>query len=137
MATETEVGEVLHRRGWRTVFTVTGMLEAWCALVTAVERGYGGDLYTYTNDLDSRTWLHEAWVLLDEHVVQLGTPRVIALDQRFRAATVDDDGHALEQFQRLPGPDLWWFRRRPRILTGDLGRLLREAGAVGVDPDPT
>ncbi|MXG30476.1 hypothetical protein GRQ63_33525 [Streptomyces sp. YIM 132580] len=36
-------------------------------------------------------------------------------------ATVEDDGQALDQFHGLPGPDLWWWRRHPRILTGDLG----------------
>ncbi|WP_260146399.1 hypothetical protein [Streptomyces sp. 2132.2] len=57
------------------------------------------------------------------------------MDARYRAATLDDDGQALDQFLRLPGPDLWWWRRHPRILTGDLGRALRSAGAIGTDPD--
>ncbi|MEU5980385.1 hypothetical protein [Streptomyces sp. NPDC047315] len=52
-------------------------------------------------------WLHEAWLLLDDHIVQLWTPQIKALDDRYKAATVDDDGIALDQFHRLPGPDLW------------------------------
>ncbi|GHB04063.1 hypothetical protein GCM10010330_67990 [Streptomyces tendae] len=71
MATETEVGELLHQRGWRTAFTVTERVNAWAALVSAIERGYGDDIYEYTNDLYCRDWLHEAWILLDEHIVQL------------------------------------------------------------------
>ncbi|MFD6826760.1 hypothetical protein ACFWC5_41490 [Streptomyces sp. NPDC060085] len=63
------------------------------------------------------------------------TPRIKALDAQYKAATVDDDGQALDQFHRLPGPDLWWWRRHPRILTGDLGRSLRSVGADGADPD--
>lgn len=135
MATETEVGELLHRRGWRTAFTVSDMVNAWAALVSVIERGYDDDIHEYTNDLYSRNWLHEAWLLLDEHLVQLWTPRIKALDDRYKAATVDDDGQALDRFHGLPGPDLWWWRRHPRILTGDLGRSLRSAGAIGTDPD--
>ncbi|MEY2225810.1 MULTISPECIES: hypothetical protein [Streptomyces] len=64
MATETEVGEQLHQRGWRTAFTVTEKVNAWAALVSVIERGYGDDVYEYTNDLYCRNWLHEAWLLL-------------------------------------------------------------------------
>ncbi|MGM0348760.1 hypothetical protein [Streptomyces sp. Adlamb9] len=135
MAMETDVGELLHRRGWRTAFTVAERVNAWAALVSVVERGYDDDIYEYTNDLYCRNRLHEAWLLLDEHIVQLWTPRIKALDDRYRAATVDDDGQALAQFHRLPSPDLWWWRRHPCILTGDLGRSLRSAGAVGIDAD--
>ncbi|MER6319804.1 hypothetical protein ABT237_39570 [Streptomyces sp. NPDC001581] len=56
--------------------------------------------------MHQRNWLHEAWLLLDEHVVQLWTPRIKALDDRYKVATLDDDGQALDQFHRLPGPDL-------------------------------
>ncbi|MFE4873322.1 hypothetical protein [Streptomyces sp. NPDC056682] len=135
MATESEVGELLHQRGWRTAFTVAERVNAWAALVSVIERGYGDDIYEYTNDLYCRNWLHEAWLLLDEHIVQLWTPRIKALDDEYKAATIDDDGQALDQFHRLPGPDQWWWRRHPRILTGDLGRSLRSAGAIGADPD--
>ncbi|MET9447059.1 hypothetical protein [Streptomyces cinerochromogenes] len=130
---EAEVGELLHRRGWRTAFTVAERADAWARLVGAVERGYGDDIHEYANDLYCRTWLHEAWLLLHDHVVQLWTPRIRAWDERFRAATVDDDGLALVRFHRLPHPDLWWWRRHPRVLTGDLGRSLRSAGAVGTE----
>ncbi|MFI1285005.1 hypothetical protein ACH4U5_30335 [Streptomyces sp. NPDC020858] len=121
MATETEVGELLHQRGWRTAFTLDERVNAWAALIRAIECGYSDHIYV--------------WLLLDEHVVQLWTPRIKALDDRYKAATIDDDGQALDQFHRLPGPDLWWWRRHPRILTGDLGRSLRSAGAIGDDVD--
>ncbi|MFD7445454.1 hypothetical protein [Streptomyces sp. NPDC059909] len=134
---EADVGELLHRRGWRTAFTVAERVDAWAALVGAVERGYGDDVYEYANDLYCRNWLHEAWLLLHDHVVQLWTPRIKTLDERFRAATVADDGLALDQFHKLPHPDMWWWRRHPRILTGALGQSLRSAGAVGTDPETT
>ncbi|MFD3354045.1 hypothetical protein [Streptomyces fradiae] len=75
-------------------------------------------------------------MLLDDCIVRLWTPQVRALDARYKAGTVDDDGVALDRSHRLPGPDLW-RRRHPRILTGDLGRSLCSAGAVGADPDRT
>lgn len=128
-----EVGALLHRRGWRQPFTVAEMVNAWAGLVGAVERGYAYDIYEYTNDLYCRNWLHEAWLLLHDHVVQLWTPRIQVLDDRFGAATVADDGLALDQFHKVPHPDLWWWRRHPRVLTGDLGRSLRSAGAIGTD----
>lgn len=130
MATENEVGELLHRRGWRMAFTVTERVHAWAALVSVIERGYGDDIYEYTNDLYCRNWLYEAWLLLDDHVVQLWTPPIKVLDDRFLTATIDDDGQALGQFHKLPDPDLWWWRRHPRILAGDLGQSLRSAGAI-------
>lgn len=135
VAIETEAGELLHQRGWRTAFTVAEQVKAWADLVSSIERGYGDDIYEYLNDLYCRNWLHEAWLLLDEHIVQLWTPQIKALDDRYRAATVDEDGQALDQYLRLPGADLWWWRRHPRILTGDLGRSLHSAGAIGTDPD--
>ncbi|MFD7914472.1 hypothetical protein ACFV30_27770 [Streptomyces sp. NPDC059752] len=135
MATEIEVGELLHQRGWRRAFTVTESVNAWAALVGLIERGYGDHVYVYANDLYCRDWLHEAWLLLDEHIVQQWTPRIRALDDLYKAVTTDDDGQALAQFHRLPGADLWWWRRHPRIFTGDLGRSLRSAGAIGTDLD--
>lgn len=45
------MGELLHRRGWRTAFTVAERVNAWAALVSVVERGYDDDIDEYTNDL--------------------------------------------------------------------------------------
>ncbi len=87
MATETEVGALLHQRGWRTAFTVAEAVNTWAALVHVIERGYTDEIHEYTNDLYCRNWLHEAWLLLDEHIVQLWTQQIEALDDRYRAAT--------------------------------------------------
>ncbi|TQF03750.1 hypothetical protein E6W39_17820 [Kitasatospora acidiphila] len=128
---EAVVGERLHQRGWRKAFTVAEMVDKWAWLVGEVERGYDDSIEEYTNDLYCRNWLHEAWLLLDDHTVLIWTSRIKQLDSRFLAATVHDDGLALDRFHGIPHPDLWWWRRHPRTLTGDLGRSLRSAGATG------
>lgn len=61
----------MHRRGRRTAFTVAERVNAWAAPVGVIERGYDDDVYEYTNDLHCRNWLHEAWLLLDDCIVQL------------------------------------------------------------------
>lgn len=130
---EPTAGEVLHQRGWRKAFTVQEMVDKWAWLVGKVEDGYSDLVDEYTNDLYSRNWLHEAWPILAERVIVLWTPQIKALDDRFRAATVFDDGIALSQFHRISGfdpIDMWWWRRHPRLLVGDLGRSLRSAGAT-------
>ncbi|MGW0391866.1 hypothetical protein ACWDYJ_13445 [Streptomyces sp. NPDC003042] len=131
------VGELLHQRGWRKAFTVAEMVNKWAWLVDAVDRGYGDFAHEYTNDLYCRNWLHEAWLLLDDHTVLLWTQRIKELDERFVAATVHDDGLALDQLHAIPHADMWWWRRHPRILTGHLGRDLQAAGAIGTDPADT
>jgi hypothetical protein len=132
---EAEVSERLHQRGWRKAFTVAEMIEKWERLVSEVEQGYSHTIYEYTNDLYSRNWLREASGLLHDFVLQDWTPKLMALDNRFTAATIADDGAALSQFHKLREPDWWWWRRYPRILTGSLGKSLREAGATGTGPE--
>lgn len=89
----------------------------------------------YSNDLYCRNWLHEAWLLLDDPLVLVWTQRIRELDERFRTATVDDDGTAMAQCHGSFPPEMWWRRRHPRLLTGDLGHTLRSAGAIGTELD--
>ncbi|GAA4888831.1 hypothetical protein ACFPM3_18760 [Streptomyces coeruleoprunus] len=132
---EAAVGELLHQRGWRKAFTVSEMADKWAWLIDVVERGYGDFTHEYANDLSCRDWLHQAWLLLDDHTVLVWSRRIKELDERFIAATVHDDGFALGQLHRIPPADLWWWRRHPRVLTGYLGRDLRAVGAVaGSEP---
>ncbi|WP_234314169.1 MULTISPECIES: hypothetical protein [unclassified Streptomyces] len=135
MATESEVGELLHQRGWRTAFTVTEKVNAWAALVSVIERGYGTTSASTPTTSTAETGCTRRGSCWTNTSSNSGTPRIKALDDQYKAVTIDDDGQALDQFHRLPGPDLWWWRRHPRILTGDLGRSLRSAGAIGADPD--
>ena len=130
---EQAAGEVLHQRGWRKAFTVDEMINKWARLVAKIEDGYGDMVDEYTNDLYCRNWLHEAWPILTDRVIAIWTPHVRDLDDRFKTATVFDDGQALSQFHRISQfdpNDMWWWRRHPRLLVGELGRSLREAGAT-------
>jgi hypothetical protein len=54
-----------------TQSTVAGRVNAWVRLVSVIEHGYDDDIYEYANDLYCRNWIHEAWLLLEDHVVQL------------------------------------------------------------------
>ncbi|WP_455351542.1 hypothetical protein [Streptomyces sp. SYSU K217416] len=126
---EAGVGELLHRRGWRKAFTVAEMVDSWARLVCSIERGYSDVVEEYSNDLYCRNWIHQAWLLLDLHTVVVWTPRIAELDQRFRAATIDDHGMAMSQFHGHFPPEMWWWRRHPRLLVGQLGESLRAAGA--------
>ncbi|MCL7370572.1 hypothetical protein [Streptomyces ardesiacus] len=66
-------------------------------------------------------------------------PQIKALDDRFPAATVFDDGVSLSQIHRISGfdrIDMWWWRH-PRLLFDDLGRSLRLAGATDWSSRPT
>lgn len=126
-------GGILHRRGWSRAFTVAEMILKWDQLTTAVERGYTESVDEYTNDLYSRNWLHEAWVLLPAHVLEAWSPRLQVLDGRFRAATEFDDGLSLSRYHRVSGfdpEDMWWWRRCPRILVGTLGDALLHVATV-------
>ena len=125
LGNEAAVGELLRQRGWRKAFTVEEMVDKWAWLVEEVENGYADMVEEYVNDLYSRNWLHQAWLLLNDHPIIAWTPRIKDLDDRFRLTTDYDDGYALGHFHRLPALDQWWWRRRPRILAGELGDSLR------------
>ncbi|HEX8627239.1 MAG TPA: hypothetical protein VF755_03600 [Catenuloplanes sp.] len=130
---EPAAGEVLRQRGWRKAFTVDEMINKWARLVAEVEAGYDDMVEEYINELHSRNWVHEAWPLLTERVSAIWTPQIKDLDDRFRTATVFDDGRALSPFYRVnrfDPHDMWWWRRHPRRLVGELGASLRESGAT-------
>lgn len=124
------MSQLLQQRGWRKAFTVEERVHDWAWMVTTVQNGYSDLVEEYANDLYCRNWLHEAWLLLDDETLILWNNRIRSLDERFRAATIDDDGYVLSQFHRGGQPDMWWWRRYPRVLTGELGETLRAAGAV-------
>lgn len=108
---EQAAGAVLHQRGWRKEFTVAEMVDKWAWLVGKVEVGYGNIVDEYTNDLYSRNWLHEAWPLVTDRGIAIWTPQIKGLDDRFRAATVFDDGQALSKFHwvsRFDPNDMLW-----------------------------
>lgn len=113
---------------------VEDLVKRWAWLVTLVEDGYREDVDEYTNDLGCRDRLTRTWLTATDHELVRWTPSVRALDARFTAATVFDDGIALSHYVRLSSHDphdLWWWRRHPRLLVGELGRALRSTGVAG------
>ncbi|SNR78405.1 hypothetical protein [Actinoplanes regularis] len=103
---ETAVGQLLHQRGWRKAFTVEDRVNDWAWMVTTVENGYSDVVEEYANDLYCRNWLHEAWLLLDDQTLVRWNDRIRDLDDRFRMATVDDDGYVLSQFHHGGKPGM-------------------------------
>ncbi|KAB7845529.1 hypothetical protein FRZ00_13660 [Streptomyces mobaraensis] len=133
MATETEVGELLHQRGWRTAFTVAETVNAWAALVSVIERGYGDDIYEYTNDLSCRDWLH--WCCAP----QLKGPGAL---HRRRARCSSSSWHGEtrvacgSRLRRRPGP-LLLAEGRPRSRAaqgGNAGHRSSRGPQAGVRP---
>ena len=119
-------GRELHARGWRKAFTLNEMLDAYEALVVEVEQGYDQMVDEYTNDLACRDWLALAWPMLTERVQHLRQAELEALDERFRAASIDDGGQALRRYFRVDNKSGWWWRRRPIKVVGDFAAALSE-----------
>ncbi|MEU8207375.1 hypothetical protein [Streptosporangium sp. NPDC049046] len=126
-ASMVHAGEVLHAKGWRKVFTVSEMAEKWAWLVAEIESGYDDMVDEYTNDLYCRDWLAEAWPMLTHPVRAIWHSEIHPLDERFRAATVDDGGKAISRYHRTVLKEGWWWRRKPRNLTGSLGTYFVDA----------
>lgn len=63
--------------------------------MTEIEQGYDATIDDFTNDLMTRDWIAECRELIDE--------RVAPLDDRYRAASIDDGGQALGTFFRIHG----------------------------------
>ncbi|MFB9313039.1 hypothetical protein [Nocardioides plantarum] len=109
----TAAGQLLQEQGWRKVFTVNEMMEAWESLVAEVETGYDQLVDEYTNDLACRDWLALAWPHLTERVQAARRGALASLDARFTAATTEDTDQRLSRFHRVDAGDGWWWRRLP------------------------
>ena len=120
--------QLLRQRGWSRGFTLNQMTQAWAQLISQIEHGYQDVVEEYTNDLSCRDWLAQVWPLLTQRVRAARAPELTALDERFKAATVDDGGLALSHFYQIEGKNGWWWRRRPRLLLGEFAADLRRVG---------
>jgi hypothetical protein len=117
-------GRALHASGWSKVHTLDQMAAAWAALVAEVEIGYDLEVEDYTNDLTCRDWLAAAWPMLSAGAQAARQDELSALDERFRAATVDDTDGRVARYYRLEPDDGWWWRRVPTSRTGNLAETL-------------
>lgn len=124
-ASITRAGRELHARGWRKAFSLNEMLRSYEGLVRHVEQGHDDTVYDYGNDLACRDWLALAWLLFTENVRHSLEADLGALDDRFRAATVDDDGRSLGRFFTIESKP-WWWRRIPVKVWGDFAADLAE-----------
>ncbi|MFI7661177.1 hypothetical protein ACIBTW_20095 [Micromonospora parva] len=117
----------LHQQGWRKEFTIEEMIGKWAWLVAQVERGYPDLVDEYTNDLYCRDWLAKAWPQVTHPVRSCWHEMLQPLDERFRAATIEDGGQAVGRYHQITPNMGWWWHRRPKKLVGDLAKALRTA----------
>lgn len=113
--------QTLFERGWRTRFSLNGMMDAWRGLVEDIEAGYSEMLDEYTNDACCRKWLDEAWPLLTPAVRAARQPELDALDDRFRAATEEISVPLMKW-------DDWWWRQVPLRRSGDFAEEVARLG---------
>ncbi|HEY2675014.1 MAG TPA: hypothetical protein VGJ07_32195 [Rugosimonospora sp.] len=119
----------LQERGWPKRFTIQLMLSEWSQFVSEVEDGYDGSLEEYGNDLSYRDYLAEVWPLVTPHIRDVWRDELAGVDERFRAATVEDsDSAAGADVRAGGGADGWWHRRLPRLLVSALADDLRMPG---------
>jgi hypothetical protein len=109
----------LRAQGWTSRLTLSSALGAWKVLIDEVGAGYQWSIDEYTNDLTVRDWLDQAWPLLSQRVRDARDPELAALDQRWRAATVDDGGAMVGRYFCVDASSGWWWRRRPRVIEGE------------------
>jgi hypothetical protein len=74
--------QTLYERGWRSRFSLNGMMDAWRGLVEVIEAGYSEMFDEYTNDACCRKWLDGARPLLTRAVRAVRQPELDALDDR-------------------------------------------------------
>jgi hypothetical protein len=108
--------------GRKRQITAETLFDGWSSLVAKLERGYAGGVDDYANDLRGRDLLDEL-AHSSPASLRIKLEAVLEpLDERFRSATVADDGKALSQYFNLS--EGWWWRRAPR--QGQLATYLRD-----------
>lgn len=80
----------------------------------------------YTNELDTREWLEENV----EGLTPEEQARLVALDERYAASTIDDGGEMVGSHFDISGLG-WWWLRRPRAA----GSQLHEDWGVPLNPN--
>jgi hypothetical protein len=85
-------------------------LRSWIATVAIVEVGYVGEWEEYTNELTARDYLEE--LMRRSPGSRFAIEEDLRLwDDRFRAATVEEEKPHLPPLEGEPG---WWQYRSPR-----------------------
>lgn len=114
--------ELAHEWGFRSF---EDALRSWIATVAIIEVEYVGEWEEYTHELMAREYLGElarrspaAWA---SYVQTAVTP----WDERFRAATVEEERPHVPQADGEPG---WWQYRSPRCWRQPASEELRQRG---------
>jgi hypothetical protein len=98
----------------------------WAEFVRAVERGYDGSIYEYTNDLCVRDRL-QSLIAASSPTLRAKLEKSLApVDERFTVAT---EPAARPLRSDSADPPSWW-RRIPRRRRGELGDDLETMGAL-------
>ncbi len=101
-----------------------GLVAGWEAFVREVEAGYALDLDEYLNDLDQRQLIADAWPHTARGQRAVFRRRIIAADERLRAATVPHGGcvwgPTVAKRYGLDPERHWWAFVRPREANGEL-----------------
>jgi hypothetical protein len=129
LASVTRAEQEMRGLGWPAALTLPVALEAWARLARQVSDGYEADGAQYVRDLAVREWLHLAWPLLADPVVELHGRRLAQADALFMTSTEADRGDLVGRFVDLGSREGWWWRRRPAALVGD---LVKDAHRLGV-----
>lgn len=102
----------------RYPITLDSLLTEWDHFVCEVEQGYPLDVYEYTNDLSTRDLIDELLASISKSAQKKLVKYVRPVDERFKRATLPDEGSRLSRFIR-PWEG-WWWQRIPEKLVGTL-----------------
>ena len=108
-------------------------LRSWIATVAIVEVEYVGEWEEYANELTARDYLVELAALCPSFAPTIES-EVLIWDQRFRAATVQQDKPWLRS---SPGDGRWWMYRRPVRWRQPAREELQRWGYTLADPPET
>jgi hypothetical protein len=141
MFDESETDEVVRRyleaRGCADFIVetgLTGLVDRWHRIASAIASGYDGALDEYLNDMDIRDILEDALdvaALPDNHELR---QRVLAADGQVRAVTVECGpiwGSEVAEAESMDRSLQWWYFIRPRDPVGMLRSEMETEGLLG------
>lgn len=109
---------------------LAGLVKTWEKFAAGLDDGYELDLDEYRNDVDARQILSEAWSLATVAEVTELTPRLVAADERVRAATKATEvciwGTRNAARRHYLATRNWWYYRVPSKASDAFGKDVRQ-----------